>query len=369
MKHYQIHHLVKVTMNDAIQANVQESIDFQIGFFQVKTNPDNCKYSIIISPYEEAKINELEMEIFHLVQGSKKRFYHDPVKKFAVDYGPKTTNLYVTDDNFLISIYIQLYFLKEGITMVHAAAVCNPENDEVTLLPGPGGVGKTAILHSFVIDRGYKTLGDDIIGISKEGKCYAFPRAFVLKKYHQETYKSVFDNKNIRFRNDPSQRLVNFFDLIFNRLIFRNLPFHGLMNSLIFRSGLIKYINAFREPEDFFTASLEEVFGNESVALSGNLKHVLFLERVQSVQGMRRPIEKKEIVDRMFAIINHEWVEMMREIYSLGALEIIDLKVYFDDIYETIHGAMDAPEQLQILKIPRSASPAELVHLYEQTED
>ena len=69
----------------------------------------------------------------------------------------------------------------------------------------------------------------------------------------------------------------------------------------------------------------------------------------------------------MFSIINQEWVNYMQQLFSLGALEIIDLYDYFKKMKEIITNGITGTNPL-ILQIPREATYADLQDAYNQIE-
>lgn len=58
----------------------------------------------------------------------------------------------------------------------------------------------------------------------------------------------------------------------------------------------------------------------------------------------------------MFSIILHEWVSIMRQFFSLGALNIVNLKKYYDDTYNTIYKGVKTANKCNIMQIPQNIS-------------
>ena len=361
---YNIHDLVRISTTEDIPNNVQSDIDFQIKYFQTDHEP-KCKYYIQVKPFSQFSGGTLgnASDIFHLLEGQTGLTLIDPIKKFAVTKLSDGFEIYVSKKSFLVNFYIQLLFLKEGISMVHAAAVGDHQGN-VILFPGPGGVGKTAIINYFIREKGYQTLGDDIIGLGEDGTCYAFPREFVLKKYHQNVYPEVFRKHGYKFGRGIDKKTFYYLELIFYRLIFKNLPFQGIISSIVYRLGLV---NLFKKKKDFFTVPISEVFGDNSVLERGKLSQLIFLERFKETESQLMQVSHDRMTQIMFAIINHEWVDFMREIFSLGALEVIDLHEYMKRTHQNIQNALRHIEEYHFLKIPEGASPEELVKIYNKS--
>ncbi len=362
MYYYNIHNIISVSLDENLPQNVIDDINFQIKYFQTDSK-EQLKYKITIRNYSEFQLIKPKREdIFHLVKGNDGKIYHDPIKKFALEIQEDGYQIYSSEKSFLINFYIQLIFLKEGISMVHAAAV-QDKDDNVILFPGPGGVGKTAIINYFIKELGYRTLGDDIIGIGKDGTCYAFPREFVLKSYHHKTYHSIFKEYGFKVKSQRRKRLNYLLNLVFYRLIFKNLPFTGLMQSLIYRTGFSKVL---MKKQDFFTVPVEKIFGDGSVAMQGKLSQVTFLIRTES-EGSITTITQERLSKVMYAIINHEWVDFSREIFSLGALEIIDFEEYMRVTHQIISESLGhVSTSLNLMKINNDSSPDDLVDQYLQ---
>ena len=186
---FNIHDKVFVNLDEAVSKKIKEQICFQIKYFETSRDIPKGIKEINIFNYSKFLDKGAKFStIFHLNFGSNKGF-HNPNKKLAVEKNQKGFNIYIGDYGFIVNQYIQLLLLEVGITFVHAGGVVN-SNNNVILFPGPGGVGKTAILNHFIEKRNFKVLGDDLIGIDRQGICYSFPREFVLKRVVEPPYMS-----------------------------------------------------------------------------------------------------------------------------------------------------------------------------------
>lgn len=65
----------------------------------------------------------------------------------------------------------------------------------------------------------------------------------------------------------------------------------------------------------------------------------------------------------MFAIIHHEWVDGMRQFFTMGALDMVDLLSYFQNV-EAIMRSTTSGKNSELLLIPAKASPHELAEYY-----
>ena len=197
MTHYAIHDLVDVLVDPRVNESIIDSIDFQIGYFKTTDNQLSAPHKIIVKPYDDFIPDPaLIFDTFHLTRGISGQYLDDSNDKVALKRDEYGYTIYANSPNFLINLFIQLLLIEPGISMVHAAAVADRKGN-VTLLPGAGGVGKTAILGCMVKEYDYRLLGDDIIGLSEKGDCLSFPRSFVLIEYHRSVYQEVFQQLNI----------------------------------------------------------------------------------------------------------------------------------------------------------------------------
>lgn len=244
MHYYNLYNLIDISVHSKIPDHILNDIEFQIGFFK-NNSVTKSKYKIRVLPYsfKDFQTNKND-EIFHLIEGKQDKYYHDPIKKICIEKVNDGFYIYINEFGILINLFINIILAKENITMVHAAAVADNENN-VILLPGPGGVGKTTIINHLIKEMGYKLLGDDIVGISSTGKCYAFPRKFVLKKYHLQTYKEVFQELRINetnfVTNQSNTKNTSILNFIIKHLK-ENLPLLGITRRILYYIGLIQYL-------------------------------------------------------------------------------------------------------------------------------
>jgi len=155
--------------------------------------------------------------------------------------------------------------------MVHAAAVANKDG-KVTLFPGAGGVGKTALLGGLVEEYGYKHLGDDLILLNSDGKAMCFPRSFVLKEYHRAVYPDVFERLNIKAGTNYGIK----------RFIVDNAPFMGIVKNVLKKRKLYYQVaHAINLTPYLAVVPVEEILGAGTVQASGQMNKIIFLERYE----------------------------------------------------------------------------------------
>lgn len=355
MLYYNIHDIVEVLIDPMVGDALIGAVDFQISYFRKSIEADiAAPRRIMIKPYNDVFINSSNVfHTFHLSRGVQGSCFHDPFNKIIVEKNSRGFTIYSNSPNFLINLYIQILLIENDYSMVHAAAVAD-DGGRVTLLPGAGGVGKTALLGSMVEEYGFKYMGDDVIILGKGGNCLCFPRFFVLKEYHRDVYPEIFQKLNIKKRSNYKLK----------RFIVKNAPFAGVLKDFLKQRKLYyKIAHSINLSPYLATVSVEEIFGPGTCAHIGNVEKIVFLERYEGKEFELKDINEDSLCRRMFAIIHHEWVAGMQQLFTISAMEIIDLPVYFDKVYEIIKsGISNIP--CKMLLIPENAGPKALVDAY-----
>lgn len=354
MIQYTIHDLINVLIDPNVGKPLINAIDFQIGFFKNTGKSSKAQCRIVIKPYNEFNPESDGIyQIFHNIRGIQQSCIYDTGDGIAIEKHPWGYKIYSSSPNFLINLFIQFILIDNDYSMVHAAAVADAEG-HVTLLPGAGGVGKTALLGSMVKEYGFQYMGDDIVILGKEGSSLSFPRSFVLKEYHRSIYPEIFQKLNIKKRSNYK----------FKRFIVENAPFVGVLKEILKqRKSYYKVAHSINLTPYLATVSVEELFGPDSNAQTGNIEKVVFLERYEGMEFKLKDISEDALCRRMFAIIHHEWVASMQQLFTLSAMEVIDLPVYFNKVYEIIKsGISNIP--CKMLLIPENAGPKALMDFY-----
>lgn len=359
--HFNIHNLVSVKIDADVASVVKEQIMFQIGFFETETKEESTQV-INIFPYKKYMEESGDKSIYY------SNFYNSGLvvniskEYFAIEKHNNGFNIY-TDTPILINLFIQLLLFKKGFTFIHAAGVVN-ESGEAILFPASGGVGKTAILGTLMRNENYKLLGDDLVLINKDGYCLAFPRPFILKKYHKDIYPEVFKKLGYQ-KNILNLNLKSAF-----KFFLQNAPFYHFAVSILKRKGYYStVVNSLPLPHDYVAAvDVEDIFGKDCVMTEQiKVKKIHYMERFHRDVFKFEEISKESITTRMFSVIHDEWHEQIRNIFMFGATEIINLPDYYSEVSESISQVVKKCDT-SLIKIPKSASPKRLAEFYRSYE-
>lgn len=351
MIRYNIHNLIDVFVESSVSDFIKNDINFQIMHFKTHNNDNFCKKQIVIKPYSRLVADRsLNFQTFHLTNGVYGKLLDDKNNEVAFEKNDNGFVIYAAIPNFLINLFIQALLIQDGYSMVHAAAFEN-NNGSVTLLPGAGGIGKTALLGNMVKDHHYRLLGDDIILLGENGTCLSFPRSFVLKEYHREVYPDVFQRLKIK-------KGANY-DI--KRFIVDNAPFTSVIKNVLRSKKLYSKVTQAINLTPYLAAvPVEEIFGAQSVCSQGNLENIFFLERYDGKNVAINPIVDSELSRRMFAIIWHEWVASMQQLFSISAMGLLDLSKLFSCTAKIIESAITGCKS-QIISIPNKTNPKDLM--------
>ncbi len=357
MSKYLIHDLISINTSSNLNKLVAEGIDFQIGYFKVREDSiSKTPYTITVRPYLEFEANTKNNESkFYLLHGVEGLYINDSKNKIAIRKTPSGFDIY-TQRYFLINLYIEIILLEKKIVLVHAASVSD-KCGNIILLPGPGGVGKTALLGMLVQNDGYKILGDDIVAVSADGNCYSFPRSFVLKNYHREVYPRVFKEleKNIFFSSSA---------IIKKHFVFlkdKDMSFIDLVKKILYSSYMF-----FKSKDSIMVSSVPvvNIFGNDSICSKGKISKIIFMERYKGKVFIIKEISINSLCNKMFSIILYEWVNSMGQFFTLGAMELINLPEYFRKTQDTLKAAIMLNKKSKILIIPDNSSPQDLYQYF-----
>jgi hypothetical protein len=352
---YDVHGLVHVLIEAGVRPEIVREIEFQIGSFRVADGSigSSSVPRIILRPYAgRLSTNDADFPeaVFYVCSGIVGASLQDSGSKIAVE---KQGNGYAVGAdyaNVLINLYLQLLIAPQGFSMVHAAAYRNLEG-KVTVLAGAGGIGKTAVLGYAVRERGLQHLGDDLVIVSTEGRCLSFPRAFVLKSYHREGYADTFSRLRLPKWNLYSAK----------RFLVENAPFVGLAKSFLRRSGLYYKVADLLRPQPFLaTVRPEDLFGENSVADSGEIGRIAYMDRMQTSRFELRPLDSEVLVNRLFSVIHYEWKDFLTHLISLGSLDVVNLPRYYEQVVIALRGAVEGRELVHVC-IPAGATPEQLV--------
>lgn len=350
-----------VVINGGVEPTIIKDIEFQIGGFKVDSRLSHLEppsYSINIYPYDNAqqfKNSSREIEsVFYTNFGLVGAYLDDPKESLFIRHLDGEVIICADRPNFLINLYIQLLIVNLGYSMCHAAGFVNKSN-QVILITGAGGIGKTAVLGHAVGICGLKHLGDDILIIGGKGECLAYPREFVLKDYHKEIYAEIFKKRAISTWN--LYKIKRFF--------IDNAPFVSLAKNILKSLGRYEQIAGFIRPQAHLaTVPPDEVFGAGTMANSGKIGAIIYMDRVNASDFSIATLSKDSLVNRMFSVIHYEWKDSLNHLLSLGALNVFSIDAYINKVPEIFNNVTKEAVIFQV-NIPKNASPEELIKFLE----
>lgn len=341
---------------------VRSSIEFQLGYFRVE-NGDSRQAELAridVRPYAQFEPGPGEVH-FHSSQGRPGEQLHSQSRRHALRQTAKGFQVFTDTPELAVVVLLQLLALRRGFTLLHSAGWCDPSG-AVTLLPGPGGVGKTALLSAAVLRHEARLLGDDLVLVGQGGQAEAFPRSFVLKPYHRSLFPGIFADLETGNRHQARWRPIVGF-------LRDNAPFKGVLKSVAQRFGRLEeaslWLQEHAVDQGFYTVPVTRLFGAERIGRSGPVRRVVYLERHEGSEFCLATMPAEAVVRRSVAVLHHEWVDYMRWIFACGAMEVVDLGSYFRQVESAMHAAFAAAEIHQ-LKVPLRATPEELERFFAQ---
>jgi hypothetical protein len=359
MIRYCIHDLASVEVDEAVARHVAEGIAFQIGHFRAggEGPSGGPEARIRFLPY--ARYTGGGKVHFHSARAESGRSLHAPASRHAVERTPTGYDVYSDSGETFVNLLVEFAALRRGFTLVHAAGWVDGQG-RATVLPGPGGVGKTALLCAAVERGAARALGDDLVLVGRDGIAKSFPRAVVLKPYHREQYPHLFPAGVSRWRRAAGPVL---------RFTQENIPFRGLIRSWARRAGRLEGMSV-RLQQDFTGAEVypieaERLFGAAGIATTGRVTRVVYLERHAEGRFEIEPLGLEEAVARSLAVLQHEWVDFGRWFCQLGAVGVVS----FPEYYRGVEGALRAgfgEASLVRARVPEAVGPDELGRWFER---
>lgn len=352
---YAVPDLAVVTVAGDVIELVGGAIEFQLGHFAladgtptpadlpwIKVEP----YARFLAPAGDVKFQSMRAEPGRLLQSPEGRHV---TRRTADGF-----EVFSDSPEVLVVLLLQTIALRKGRTFLHAAAWCDASGS-VTLLPGPGGVGKTALLSAAVLRHGARLLGDDLVLVGEEGAA-AFPRAFVLKDYHRSLFPAAFAGARQERRTRDRWRP-------FVKFLRENAPLHGVFKSLFRRAGRLEsassWLHAHATPPEFLTVPVARLFGPERIGTGGAVRRVIYIERYEGAEFRLTPLTAEAAVQRSLAVLHHEWADYLRWFCALGAVEVVDLGAHFRATEAALRAAF-AHAETSLLQVPVNASPEAL---------
>jgi len=352
---YNIHNLVYIIVQNEISDLIIKDINFQIGFFLT----DNYSVSkdvpkIFIYPYNN-KNNFIESGCpkisFYEEIGVLGCYLDNSEKRLFVCRKNKDLIICADHPNFLINLYIQILLIEQNCTLIHASAY-QAKSGKINIFTGAGGTGKTAILGHAVSQMGLKYLGDDLVIINLNKECLSFPRHFVLKKYHSQIYSKTFSESKI----------YNFNFSYLKRFLHENLPFVGIIKTLLKKIGFYYRIADKIRPKDFLaTIPSEKIFGINKFVNRGAIGSIIYLDKTAGNSFLINQTSSQILSNRIMSVIHHEFRDYNSHLLSLGALNVINYNIYMKNTSELLNNILSNIKLFELL-VPNNSSPTDLIN-------
>lgn len=103
----------------------------------------------------------------------------------------------------------------------------------------------------------------------------------------------------------------------------------------------------------------DRLFGKGSMLEGGRIGRIAHLDRTTGRRFDLRPIDVETLVNRLYSIIHYEWKDFLTHLVCLGAMNVVDLPTYCEQVIAALRGAAEHSETLQV-SVPESAPPAAL---------
>lgn len=245
---------------------------------------------------------------------------------------------------------LQLGLLPSDATLVHAAAIAR--NGKAILFPSWGGVGKTALVASFVRERGWQFLGDDLVILGRGGTVYGFPKPMVLYPYHRALFPQVFaDGRGPvapLWMNEGLGRAAQL-----------------LKPALRLNSRLLQL--ARRHNPQSTQVRPSQVFGGGSIARQAELTAVVWLDRDP---GLRSPVLRRDdstVASRMMGSTLTELHVRCNQMINVAlGVGILRSDAYFESWSRTLREALSRrashslllPSDMPVSQVPDAVSSA-----------
>lgn len=180
---------------------------------------------------------------------------------------------------------LQLALLHNNVSFVHGA--CVEKDGKAILIASRGGVGKTIIVEYFVRKLGWRFLGDDLVIVDGNGKCYAFPKPMVLYPYHKPIFPDVFAKGQGPFAPVWLNPILNHF-----------IPFvKSLLRSCSDR--LLEF--ARRHNPQSVKINPSEIFGPVFITKEAKLEQIIWLDRDAKYSELYMELDGGTLPSQIFA--------------------------------------------------------------------
>lgn len=353
--HYNVHDLVEIAVASDVSPGLLRGIEFQVGHFRRERASGSAQWNLRVRPFQaRAALTAASLVRFHRDVGVAGQVWEAPEDHLAVRIAPDGLDVYADEGAFLLNFFVNLLLVRTGTTMVHAGGVIGPDGSAL-LLPGAGGVGKTALVTGLIRDHGCRLLGDDVVLLTSDGRALSYPRSFVLKEFHRDQFPELF--RRVQEQERPWRTGVK-------RFLHENAPFKGILKAMLHRNGRLDHwherldLDALRK-DCVAAVPVQTLFGADGIADEGPLRRVVFLERYGGNEIRLERLDHDRMAARLVSIIHHEWGPYFKEIFAMGSLEILDPKDYLAAVDRVVRSALRS-RPCELLRIPEATSAPEL---------
>ena len=355
---FNIHDLITVRIDKSISSHHVNQIEFQIGYF--KTNQisnvksDICMLSVLPIENMPDIFTEEYSEAERKEYISNNDVIYFTKNKFGLEKLDKGYALYLTDDGMCpLNIILQMMLVEHGISMIHASAF-QKDLGGIVVMPAFAEAGKTSLLGVLAKTDQYRFLGDDVVLLSKEGECLAYPRSIVLQKYHQKIFSNLFSELNISHARDSIVKSTK-------KFIKENIPFKGLIKSLFpgkINTNMLNYDN------HLATVPLENFVGENNIDSKGKIEKIIFLQRYNGKDIKSNLIDTDNMSVRLLSIMHLEWLNYLVIPLTYAGFGKFNIASYYSKVNDIIEKAI-AGKPCYILYIPQTLDAVDVADYVE----
>lgn len=270
-------------------------------------------------------------------------------KKYGIQLEIPNKNLFILQmNNSCLEWFIwvlQLIFLTKGITFVHSATL--EKNGKALIFPAHAGMGKTALTIDFIKNHGWRILGDDLVLLSSDGICYAFPKPMTIYSYYNKILPEIF-NKD---RGPIIPKRWNVFFIQINKRIKRLLrPFPMLLYFARKHNPRLVYINP------------SKILGIKNLAKEARLRIIIWLERTNKFSSpmLRRSYNSfiREVLQCTISEFDMHCVQLTNIAIAEGAFMLEPLDPIWTKIIEegfkgSVQYILSLPSEIPIERISK----------------
>lgn len=359
MHRYKIHNFLEIIAHDDVNSSILQMLNFQVGFFSYKNHNEKFELpEIKIFSYKkknEYQNKNLPEAIFYNDLGSVDNFLHIPEKNLFIKKEGDKFIICADYANFTITLFMQILLLSKNCSFIHASAF-QAKSGKINIFTGVGGIGKTLILgHASTVHK-LKYLGDDLIILDDRGSCFSYPRNFVLKKYHIQTYSNIFQKLNISKKN--------LFHL--KKFVMENFPLIGLGKKILKKTGLYYLVSEKMSLDNFLgTVAPDEIFGDNMCLNEGLIGKIVYVDRIDGGNSTFSSIPRNLITNRIFSVMQYEWKETISMFYSMAGLSLFNIINYNKGMSDVLQKSIDYADCVHV-NLPKSLEPQKLIDFLEK---